>query len=273
MNAAQVVVAGCLGLVFGSFANVVAYRVPIGLSLLRRSQCHHCGNQIRMRHNIPVLSWVLLRGRCATCGTRIPARYPLVEGLDGLVFAVLAWFVPAVLGLSGPAAVLAWAAFASFAVVSTMLALIDLDTRRLPTGIVLTGYGIATALLGLTSAFSGDHWALLRGLAGMACMYAGYWLIRFVRPDGMGGGDVKLAGLAGLYLGWLGWGALAVGSLAAFVLGGVFAVALVAGGRATRRSAFAFGPWLLVGAWVGIWVGNQIWSEYLALCALLFTKG
>lgn len=273
MIAAQVLVAGFLGLVFGSFANVVAYRVPIRLSLVRRSHCRHCGTQILMRHNIPVLSWLLLRGRCAVCRGPIPVRYPVVEALDGVVFAVLAWFVPAVLGLSGPAAVLAWAAFAAFAVLSTVLALIDLDTRRLPNVIVLTGYGLALGLLGLASAVSGDTGALVRGLAGMVCLYAGYWLIRFVRPDGMGGGDVKLAGLAGLYLGWLGWGALAVGSLAAFVLGGAFAVALVARGRATRRSAFAFGPWLLAGAWVGIWFGNSIWSAYLALFGLVFTKG
>ena len=89
----------------------------------------------------------------------------------------------------------------------------------------------------------------------------------------MGGGDVKLAGLAGIYLGWLGWGPLAVGWLAAFVLGGGFAVALIASGKATRRSAVPFGPWLLAGAWAGIWFGNWFWHSYTAVSGLILTEG
>ena len=84
---------------------------------------------------------------------------------------------------------------------------------------------------------------------------------------------MKLAGLAGIYLGWLGWGPLAVGWLAGFLLGGGFAVALIASGKATRRSAVPFGPWLLAGAWVGIWFGKSLWNYYTAMSGLILTEG
>ena len=273
MNIFGVVVAGLLGLAFGSFANVVAYRVPAGISLLRPSRCPSCEVPIRAWQNVPLLSWVLLRGRCSGCGAPIPLRYPVTEAVNGLAFAVLAWFVPTVLGTGGVAGVLVWTALAWFAFVSSVLIMIDLVTGKLPDVIVLPSYGVGLVLFGLACLFGADWSALLRAVVGMAAMYAAYWLIRLVRPDGMGGGDVKLAGVAGLYLGWIGWGPLAVGWLAAFLLGGGFAVALMATGRATRRSALPFGPWLLVGAWVGILFGEQLWYSYAALSGLVLTKG
>ncbi|HEY3339440.1 MAG TPA: prepilin peptidase [Propionicimonas sp.] len=273
MTALVVVFAGLFGLAFGSFANVVAYRVPAGVSLLRPSSCPSCAAPVRSWQNIPLLSWLLLRGRCARCAAPISRRYPVVEAANGIAFAGLAWFVPAALGLSGVPGGLVWAAFAWFAIASSVLVLIDLDTRRLPDVIVLPSYVAGLVLLALACVFGADWWALLRATAGMAAMYAAYGLIRLFRPDGMGGGDVKLAGVAGLYLGWLGWGPLAVGWLAAFLLGGGFAVALIARGRATRGSAVAFGPWLLAGTWVGIFFGNWVWSAYTALGTTILTKG
>lgn len=273
MNSLVVVFAGLLGLAIGSFANVVAYRVPAGISLLRPSCCPSCGEPIRPWQNVPLLSWLLLRGRCAACAAPIPIRYPATEAVNAAAFAALAWFVPAVLGITGVPGVLAWTAFAWFAAVSSVLVMVDLDTRRLPNAIVLPSYGVGLVLLGLACAFGADWSDLLRAVSGMAAMYAAYWLIRLVRPDGMGGGDVKLAGLAGLHLGWIGWGPLAVGWLAAFLLGGGYAVALMASGRATRRTALPFGPWLLAGAWVGIWFGEQLWYSYAALSGLILTKG
>ena len=268
-----VVFAGLLGLAFGSFANVVAYRVPAGVSLLRPSQCPSCESPIRSWQNVPLLSWLVLRARCAECAAPISPRYPATEAVNGIAFALLAWLVPTATGLSGVAAGLVWAAFASFAFASSVLVLIDLDTRRLPNVIVLPSYAVGLALLGLASVFGADWSAMLRAVIGMAAMYGAYWLIRRIRPDGMGGGDVKLAGVAGLYLGWLGWGPLAVGWLAAFLLGGAFAVALIATGKATRRTALPFGPWLLAGAWVGILFGSCLWNSYTALSGLIVTKG
>jgi leader peptidase (prepilin peptidase)/N-methyltransferase len=273
VNSLLVAFAGLLGLAFGSFANVVAYRVPAGISLLRPSRCPSCEAPIRSWQNVPVLSWLLLRGRCAACAAPISPRYAATEAVNAITFAFLAWWVPTVLGLSGVSGVLVWTAFAWFAVVSSVLVLIDLDTQRLPNVIVLPSYGVGLVLLGLACVFGADWSALLRAVVGMAVMYIVYWLIRLVRPDGMGGGDVKLAGVAGLYLGWLGWGPLAVGWLAAFLLGGGFAVVLVARGKATRRSALPFGPWLLAGAWVGILFGEWIWYSYTALSGLVLTKG
>lgn len=273
MNSLLVVFAGLFGLAVGSFANVVAYRVPAGVSLLRPSRCPSCEAPIRSWQNVPLLSWLLLRGRCAQCAVPISPRYPLTEAVNGIAFALLAWFVPTILGISGVAGVLVWTAFAWFAAVSSVLVLIDLDTRRLPDVIVLPSYAVALVLLGVACVLGADWSSLLRAVVGMTVMYVAYWLIRVVRPDGMGGGDVKLAGLAGIYLGWLGWGPLAVGWLAAFVLGGGFAVVLMASGKATRRSALPFGPWLLAGAWVGIWFGEELWYSYTALSGLVLTKG
>lgn len=273
MTGLLMVFAGFLGLAFGSFANVVAYRVPAGISLLRPSRCPSCEAPIRSWQNIPLLSWLLLRGRCATCGAAISPRYPAVEAVNAIAFTGLAWFVPSVLGLSGAAAVLVWAAFAWFAVVSSVLVLIDLDTQRLPDAIVLPSYGVGLILLGTACLFGADWSAAFRALGGMLLMSVAYGLIRLIRPDGMGGGDVKLAGLAGLHLGWLGWGPLAVGWLSGFLLGGVFGIALIVSGRATRRTALPFGPWLLAGAWLGIWFGEWIWNNYTALSGLALMKG
>lgn len=273
MNTVLVVFAGLLGLAIGSFVNVVAYRVPAKISLLRPSRCPSCNVPIRSWQNVPLLSWMLLRGRCAGCAAPISFRYPATEAVDGLAFALLAWFVPTALGLSGVAALLVWSAFAWFAAVSSVLVLIDLDARRLPDVIVLPSYVVALGLLGLACVWGAEWSGLLRAAVGMTVMYAAYWLIRRIRPDGMGGGDVKLAGLAGIYLGWLGWGPLAVGWLAAFLLGGAFAVVLMATGRATRSSRVAFGPWLLAGAWVGICFGQWLWYSYTAVSGLVVTKG
>jgi leader peptidase (prepilin peptidase) / N-methyltransferase len=269
MTVLLMVFAGLLGLTVGSFANVVAHRVPAGISLLRPSGCPICNTPIKAWQNIPILSWLLLRGRCASCGSPIAVRYLLIEAANGIAFAALAWFVPEVLGLSGATAVLVWSALAWFAVVSSILVLVDLDTYTLPNVIVLPSYGVALVLLSLAGAFGGDWDALLRAVAGMAAMYGAYWLIRLIRPDGMGGGDVKLAGLAGLYLGWLGWGALMVGWFAAFLSGAVFGVVLMVRGKANRGTAVAFGPWLLAGAWVGICFGNWIGYSYAAFSGLI----
>jgi leader peptidase (prepilin peptidase) / N-methyltransferase len=102
-------------------------------------------------------------------------------------------------------------------------------------------------------------------VAGAGILWAAYFAMAVAYPSGMGFGDVKLAGVLGLHLGWIGWGALTVGAFAAFVLGGVFAVALMAGGRAGRRSGIPFGPWMLAGAGLGVVAGEDVWRAYLDL--------
>ena len=254
--------AGAFGLVIGSFLNVVAYRVPAGVSLLRESRCPHCDASIRPWHNVPVLGWVVLRGRCAACAAPIPVRYAIVEAATGVLFALVPLVVPGPGTLPAGAGWLVWAAFWCLAASSVVLALIDLDTRRLPDVIVLPGYLVGALLLGLAALLGAGWEPLLRAGAGMLALYGFYRLLRWLRPDGMGGGDVKVAGLVGLHLGWLGWGPLAVGGLAGFVLGGVAGVTLLALGRATRRSTIPFGPWLLAGAWAGVLAGVPIAQWY-----------
>lgn len=261
-------VASLFGLVIGSFLNVVAYRVPAGISLLRESRCPRCSAAVRWYHNIPVLSWLGLLGRCAACDAPISVRYPIVEAATAVLFGVVAWFVPLTTALPTAALFAVLAAFWWLAAISIVLVLIDLDTRRLPDVIVLPSYVVGVALLTIACLLGADWGALLRALIGMAGLYGFYATLRFIRPDGMGGGDVKLAGVAGLYLGWLGWGPLAVGALAAFLLGGVFGIALLASGRAKRRTAIPFGPWLLAGAWLGVLAGAQIGQFYGGLYGL-----
>lgn len=263
-----VILVGVFGLLIGSFLNVVIFRVPAGRSLIApASACGSCGEPIRPWDNVPVLSWVLLRGRCRDCGASISARYPLVELGSALLFAIVAFrFGPGLLGSVGPiAALIVLLAFLYLASISVALALIDLDTHRLPNSIVLPAYVVGLVLLGTAAVIGNDLGTLLRGALGLCILWAAYLVLALAVPGGMGFGDVKLAGVIGLFLGYLGWGELAVGAFAAFLLGGFFALGLVAAKRANRKSGIPFGPWMLAGAWVGVFFGATVWDGYLNL--------
>jgi leader peptidase (prepilin peptidase)/N-methyltransferase len=249
-----------LGLAVGSFLNVVIWRVPRGESIVSPpSACPSCGHAIRPRDNVPVLSWLVLRGRCRDCGQPISARYPLVEAGTGVLFLGVA----ALVGFDAPE-VWSLPAFLYLAAISVALTLIDLETRTLPNAIVLPSYVVALVLL--TVAAWGSHsWDdLVRALLGCVILYAFYFALVFAYPKGMGFGDVKLAGILGLYLGWIGWGALAVGAFAGFVVGGVFSLVLIVMRRAGRKSTIPFGPWMIIGAAIGLVFGEQIFDAYLS---------
>lgn len=246
-----------IGLIVGSFLNVVIWRLPRSQSVVSPpSACPQCSQRIRPYDNIPVLSWLLLRGRCRHCHTRISARYPLVETLTAALFAVTAWVI-------GPEVELI--AFLYLAAISVALAMIDLDTHRLPNKIVLPGYIIAPALLTIATLVNGNWDILLRAALGAVILYAAYFLMVLVYPAGMGFGDVKLAGILGLYLGWCGWGALLIGGFAAFFFGGFYAIGLLLLRKANRKSGIPFGPWMILGAFFGIMLGQQLWTGYLSL--------
>jgi leader peptidase (prepilin peptidase)/N-methyltransferase len=262
------VFAGLLGLVIGSFLNVVVYRVPAGIPLTRESRCPACDAPVRPWQNVPVVSWLALRGRCASCGATISPRYPLVELATGLAFAGVVWLFLAQPSLPLAASVVVTIAYLYFAAITIALALIDIDTHRLPNSIVLPSYAVAAALFILACVLGADWSALLRAAIGAAALYLFYFVLRVVRPGGMGGGDVKLAGVVGAYLAWLGWGALAVGAFAAFLVGGVFGVALILMRRAGRKTAIPFGPFMLAGAWIGILSGEILAGWYLGLFAI-----
>jgi leader peptidase (prepilin peptidase)/N-methyltransferase len=184
----------------------------------------------------------------------------MVEAGTAVLFVALAIRFPV-----GSEAAWALPAYLYFGGLVVVLTVIDLANRRLPDAIVLPSYPVAALLLVAASWGLGDWSALVRGLVGGVILWTVYFLLMVVRPGGMGFGDVKLAGLIGIYLGWLGWGALVVGAFAAFLLGGLFAVVLLVARRAGRSSRIPFGPWMLLGAVIGVGVGEAAWAAYLDL--------
>jgi leader peptidase (prepilin peptidase)/N-methyltransferase len=272
MTAFLLVSAGIVGLLIGSFLNVVAYRVPAGLSIVSPgSACPGCGAAISARDNIPLLSWVLLRARCRHCSMHIPARYPLVEGLTAIGFVIAA--APFVGGVALPsdsrlaaAGALELVAFLYLAAISVVLAVIDLDVWRLPDRIVLPAYLVGAVLLGSAGLLRNDVTAL-----GVAAASSGGAFLLFLLlhlAGGMGFGDVKLAGVLGLFLGYLGVGQLTIGIAAGFLVGAVVGVALIVARRSSRKSRIPFGPWMLAGAWIGVLAGQPLADGYLHLVGL-----
>ena len=260
MTVLLALVAAVVGLAVGSFLNVVVHRVPVGLSVSRpSSHCPACKHPVRPRDNVPVLSWVLLRARCRDCGTRISARYPLVEAGTAALFALVA----AVLGPT-------WAlpAFLYLTAAGVALALIDVDVHRLPDAIVLPSYAVAAVLLTVGAVGDGEPGRLVGAAVGGAVLLGGFWAVwayytHVRRKKAMGFGDVKLAGLLGLHLGYLGWEEVAIGTFGAFLLGGLLAVGALALGRATRATQLPFGPALLLGALVAVLAGQPVADVWL----------
>lgn len=286
--------AGVFGLAIGSFLNVAAYRVPVGIPLTRESRCPGCDAPIAWWRNVPVVGWLSLRGRCADCRMPISIRYPIIELGTGMLFAAVTVGVALTVPAATPRFWGVLAILEVFAALSVVLTLIDLDVKRLPNAIVLPGWAAVLVLMLVTTLVAGlgpstgsgtqvlssgaqvlssgthsaaiqaglDWWPLLRALIGGAVLFLLYDVVRWISPRGMGGGDVKLAGLVGTVLGWFGWGALVVGAFAAFALGAVFGIALIIAGRAKRSSGIPFGPWMLAGAWVGILIGERVGEWY-----------
>ena len=252
--------AGVLGLLVGSFLNVVVHRVPRGQSVVRPpSACPSCGAPVRPRDNVPVVSWLLLRGRCRDCAAPVSWRYPVVELATAGLFAVMAlrfgldWVLPAYLYL---------------AAVGLALALIDLDCKRLPDALTLPSYPVLAVLLALGALLGSDSGELVRALLGGAAMYAFYFVLCFAYPAGMGFGDVKLAGVLGMATAWIGWGAWTVGLFLAFLAGGVFGLALVLARRGGRKTAVPFGPFMLLGTLAAVLVGEPLAQAYITSTGL-----
>ncbi len=252
---ALVVAIGLLGLLIGSFLNVVIHRVPAGESVISpRSRCPGCGTELSARDNIPVVSWLVLRGRCRTCAEPISIRYPLVEVATGLLFAAVAWWCGPVWQLP---------AYLYLAAIGVALSAIDLDTKRLPNAIVLPSYGVALALLLVPAAVEGRWDSLLHAVLTGAGLFAFYFLLALVYPAGMGFGDVKLAGVLGMYLGWQAWGLAIVGTFVAFILGSVVGIAVIVLGKGGRKTKVPFGPFMITGTFVALFWGQPVIDWYL----------
>jgi leader peptidase (prepilin peptidase)/N-methyltransferase len=223
---------GLLGLILGSFLNVVVYRLAAGLALSRPpSACPVCGHPIRRRHNVPVLGWLVLRGRCADCGAPISVRYPLVELATGAIFAVL------VVRLDSLDLLPAVPAYLVFAAVGIVVALIELDGGSPPTRIVVGGLVVVVTLLAVASAWQGDGASLLRAaIGGAACTAVGA-TIAGARPGSLRPGDAGLAGLAVVATAYVSCETLVVGAVAAGVLAA--AAGLMVRARHGHRSAAA----------------------------------
>jgi leader peptidase (prepilin peptidase)/N-methyltransferase len=249
-----------LGLLVGSFLNVVIARVPQSRSILHPgSACPVCEHPVRAYDNVPVLSWFLLRGRCRDCSAPIAWRYPAVEATTGVLFVAA--------GLR-----FGWTPYLGVALVllasGTALFLIDLEHQRLPFAITGVTAGAAAAVLGADAFLNGASpvvTALLSTAAWLA-VYGGIWLVTSGR--GMGLGDVALAPVLGLALGWLGWGATLVGLMGGFVIGALVSVVLLGSGRAGRRTRVPHGPFLLTGAALGLFAGQPVWTAYLTMVGL-----
>lgn len=267
-------VAALLGLVVGSFLNVVIHRLPIMLErqwhdqcaelrgepvaatapfnlLLPRSACPACGHAIAWHENIPLLSYLWLRGRCAACGASIGWRYPLVELLAALLAVAVAWRF-GFTGQAGFALILVWTLLA--------LAFIDLDTQYLPDDLTLP-----LVWLGLLANLSGLFAPLAEAVIGAMAGYLIFWLVyhlfrRLTGKEGMGHGDFKLLAALGA---WFGWTLLPLIVLASSLIGALVGIALVALAGHDRARPIPFGPYLVLAGLLALFWGRAIMALYL----------
>jgi leader peptidase (prepilin peptidase)/N-methyltransferase len=244
----EATLAGVFGAIFGSFLNVVAYRLPRHESLLApASHCPSCDTPVRPYDNIPILSFLLLRGHCRSCGATISPRYPLVEALTAALCAGAALAHDSASGV-----------VLSIALILLVVpaALIDLEHRVIPNKLTLLGAVLALAL-GLALDFSGEPTRLIAGAAA-----GGFLLLAALAyPGGMGMGDVKLAGVMGLFLGSAVAPAILVALLCGVLVGGV--VVARKGVHDGRKTKVPFGPFLALGAVVATFVGADLVHLYV----------
>ncbi len=275
--------AGILGLLIGSFLNVVIHRLPLmlqaewrdqctqllageeegptpadELNLIRpRSRCPECGHGITALENVPVISYLCLRGRCSACGTHIPLRYPIVELLGGLMAAGVAWhfgFVPA----AAAAMLLGWALIAA--------SFIDFDHQLLPDSITLPLLWLGLGL-NLFGTFTTLEAAVIGAIAGYGILWLVFHAFRLLTgKEGMGYGDFKLLAMFGA---WLGWHALPAIILLSSLAGAVIGIVLIALGGRERSLPIPFGPYLALAGWIALFWGDELNRAYLQWSGLV----
>ncbi len=266
-----------LGLIFGSFLNVVILRLPERLAyqwkqecaeyleqpsitdpappglVLHASHCPRCGHSLKPWENIPLLSWIWLRGRCSHCSQPISWQYPLVEALTGLLLAVLAWQL-------GPG--MPFLTAAGLTLVLIALTGIDMRTQLLPDQLTLPLLW-AGLLVNLKGGWVPLDEAVIGAVAGYLSLWSVYWLFKLLTgKEGMGYGDFKLLAALGA---WLGWKMLPLVILLSALVGLVFALGMVVFLRHDRRQPIPFGPYLAIAGWIALLWGPQLLDRYLRL--------
>ena len=267
-----------LGLMVGSFLNVVIHRLPKILErewhaqcaefsgkaaeemprynlVVPRSACPHCGHKISALENIPVISYLLLRGKCKGCGAHISMRYPIVEMVSGMLSGYVAWHFG--FGLAASSALLfVWALLA--------LTFIDFDTQLLPDDITLPLLWLGL-LFNLSGTFVDLHSAVTGAVAGYLALWGVYWLFKLATgKEGMGYGDFKLLAAIGA---WLGWQMLPLVILLSSLVGAVVGITLIVAARHGRNIPIPFGPYLAGGGLIALLWGQTLTQNYLHLLA------
>jgi leader peptidase (prepilin peptidase)/N-methyltransferase len=274
-----ITLSGIVGLMMGSFLNVVIHRLPKMMErewrhqcaelneqqtedlapynlVIPRSACPHCGHRISALENIPVISYLLLRGKCKGCGAAISLRYPIVEALSGILSAYAAWHFG--FGLAGLGALLfIWALIA--------LTFIDFDTQLLPDSITLPLLWLGLLLNIYGKYTDGLQSAVIGAAGGYLALWSVYWLFKLATgKDGMGFGDFKLLAAIGA---WLGWQMLPLVILLSSLVGAVVGIVLIVAARHGRSVPIPFGPYLAGGGLIALFWGQTLTHSYLQLLA------
>lgn len=238
-----------MGLLIGSALTSVIERVPAKVPVLHpRWRCPECATPVLLRDDVPVISWLALRGRCRQCAKPISVRYPAVEVLTAALFVGVA------LRFGVRPVVLAYWLFAATLVA---VSAIDLEHSIVPNRIVYPVLAVTVPLLGLLSLIDGTPSSLARAAIGGAIGFGALYLINLVKPQSMGFGDVRFAGIIGIYLGWLGLKDVVLGLFLGFLVAAVVGVALMAVGKSGRRTV-QFAPFLALGAMIVVLWGSHI---------------
>lgn len=237
------------GLVIGSFLNVCVWRIPRGESIAYPpSHCTGCGKDLKPMDLVPVLSYLLYMGKCRYCGGRISPRYPMVELLNGVIYLLL--YQKIGLGLL----------FVKYAILSSLLIVagfIDYDHQIIPDRLIIFGLGTGVIFAILSNFKNG----LIDGLIGLL-IGGGFFLLIAVATNGaMGGGDIKLMAVLGL---WLGWKHILLIIFLSFVIGGLLSTILLGLKLKGRKDFIAFGPFIAIAAFIAIYYGRDILEWYLA---------
>lgn len=275
-----------LGLIVGSFLNVVIHRLPIMMHTTWRKQCHdfmggdttpqnqktssttpynlmvprsacpHCGHAITALENIPVFSYLFLKGKCSECGKAISIRYPIIEAITAVLSVIVAWHF----GYSwatGAGLLLTWAFIA--------LTMIDFDHQLLPDSITLPflWFGIFIAMFGV---FTDLRSSVIGAMAGYLTLWSVYWAFKLItKKEGMGYGDFKLLALIGA---WFGWKAIPTTILLSSFVGAIVGISLIAFKGRDKNIPIPFGPYIAAAGWISMLWGDQLIKLYLRFAGL-----